>query len=89
MRSDNVIKTKAKNKVKKILELESSDTDTDSTYSSSNISSSDSPSSSSSSDYSVKKIRKNIYQSLSENLVFMTNLLMRWLKNSMSMQGQK
>jgi hypothetical protein len=54
----NIYKTKAKNKVKKILELESSDTDTDSTYSSSNSSSSDSSSSSSSSDNSVKKIKK-------------------------------
>ena len=56
LRSDNVIKTKTKNKVKKILELESSDTD--STCSSSNSSSSDSSSSSSSSDNSVKKIKK-------------------------------
>ena len=58
MRSDNVIKTKAKNKVKKILELESSDTNTDSTCNSNNSSSSDSSSSSSSSDNSVKKIKK-------------------------------
>ena len=56
MRSDNVIKTKAKSKVKKILELESSDTD--STCSSSKSSSSDSSSSSSRSDNSVKKIKK-------------------------------
>jgi hypothetical protein len=56
LRSDNVIKTKAKNKAKKILELESSDTD--STCSSSNSSSSDSSSSSSSSHNSVKKIKK-------------------------------
>ena len=56
LRSDNVIKTKAKNKVKKILALESSDTD--STCSSSNSSSSDSSSSSSTSDSSVKKIKK-------------------------------
>jgi hypothetical protein len=53
LRSDNVIKTKSKNKVKKILELESSDTD--GTCSSS---SSDSSSSSSSSDNSVKIIKK-------------------------------
>ena len=69
LRSDNVIKTKAKNQVKKILELESNDTDTDSTYSSSNTdtdstcsssnsSSSDSSSSCSSSDNSAKKIKK-------------------------------
>jgi hypothetical protein len=53
LRSDNVIKTKSKNKVKKILELETSDTD--GTCSSS---SSDSSSSSSSSDNSVKIIKK-------------------------------
>ena len=59
---NNVIKTKAKNKVKKILELESSDTDI--TCSSSNSSSSDSSSSSSSSNNSVKKIKK--YKSKSQ-----------------------
>ena len=70
MRSDNVIKTKAKNKVKKILELESNDTDTDSTYSRSNRSSSDSPSSSSSSDNSVKKIKRYISNSKRESGIY-------------------
>jgi hypothetical protein len=71
LRSDNVLKTKAKNKVKKILELESNDTDTDSTYSRSNRSSSDSPSSSSSSsDNSVKKIKRYISNSKRESGIY-------------------